>query len=80
MHFFFGCVISVAMATRRMNLQNVLFLNHEKQELLFKYDDERYIYISLQKLLKIDIKTSKIAKLCNFSSGMCYLLPLQLGI
>ena len=44
MHFFVDCVIFVAMATRRMNLRNVLFLNHEKQELLFMYDDERYLY------------------------------------
>ena len=29
-----------------MNLRNVIFLNHEKQELLFKYDDERYLYQS----------------------------------
>ena len=43
---FFGYVIFVAMATRRLNLQSVLFLNHEKQELLFKYDDERYLYQS----------------------------------
>ena len=33
------------------------------------------IYISLKKLLKIDFKTSNIAKLCNFSSDVCYLLP-----
>ena len=44
------------MATRCLNLQSVLFLNHEIQELLFKYDDERF-YISLQKLPKIDHKT-----------------------
>ena len=42
----FGYVIFVAMATRRLNLQSVLFLNHEIQELLFKYDDERYLYQS----------------------------------
>ena len=29
--FLFGCVISVAMATRRLNLQCVVFLNHEIQ-------------------------------------------------
>ena len=46
MLLFFSCVIFVAMATRRMNLQSVLFLNHEIQELLFKYDDERYLYQS----------------------------------
>ena len=44
------------MVTRRLNLQNVLFLNHEKQELLFKYDDERYLYQS-QKMSKIYLKT-----------------------
>ena len=43
---FFGYVIFVAMATRRLNLQSVLFLNHEKQKLLFKYDDEIYLYQS----------------------------------
>ena len=43
---FFGYVIFVAMATRRLNLQSVLFLKHEIQELLFKYDDERYLYQS----------------------------------
>ena len=43
---FFGYVIFVAMATRRLNLQSVLFLNHEIQELLFKYGDERYLYQS----------------------------------
>ena len=42
----FGYVIFVAMATRLLNLQGVLFLNHEIQELLFKYDDERYLYQS----------------------------------
>ena len=41
-----GYVIFVAMATRRLNLQSVLFLNHEIQELLFMYDDERYLYQS----------------------------------
>ena len=44
------------MATRRLNLQSVLFLNHEKQELLFQYDDERYLYQST-KVVKIDLKT-----------------------
>ena len=36
-------MIFVAMGTRRMNSQSVLFLNHEIQELLFKYDDKRYL-------------------------------------
>ena len=44
--FLNGYVILVAMATRRLNLQSVLFLNHEIQELLFMYDDERYLYQS----------------------------------
>ena len=39
-------MIFVAMATRLLNLQSVLFLNHEIQELLFRYDDERYLYQS----------------------------------
>ena len=77
--FFFGWLIFVAMATRRMNLRNVLFLNHEIQELLLS-NMIRDIYTTLQKLIKIDLKTSKIAKLCNFSSDVCYLLPWQLGI
>ena len=37
-------------------------------------------YISLQKVLKLDLKTPKMAKLCNFSTVMWYLLPWQLGI
>ena len=44
--FLNGYVIFVAMATRRLNFQSVLFLNHEIQELLFMYDDERYLYQS----------------------------------
>ena len=36
------------MATRRLNLQSVLFLNHEIKELLFKYDNERYLYQSIK--------------------------------
>ena len=43
---FFGYVIFVTMATRRLNLQSVLFLNHEIQELLFKFVDERHLYQS----------------------------------
>ena len=39
-------IIFVAMAARRLNLQSVLFLNHEIHEFLFKYDDERYLYQS----------------------------------
>ena len=44
----------VAMATRRLNLQSVLFLNHGIQELLFKNDDERYLYQST-KVVKLKI-------------------------
>ena len=44
--FIVHCVIFVAMATRRMNLWNVLFLNYEQQELLFTYEDETYLYKS----------------------------------
>ena len=79
MQFLLRCVIFVAMATSRMNSQSVLFLNHEMQELLFKYDDERYLYQST-KIAKVDLKTPKIPQLCNFSSGVCYLLPWQLGL
>ena len=40
MQFYFGCVIFVAMATRRRNLQSILFLNHETQGFLFMNDDK----------------------------------------
>ena len=50
--FLNGYVIFVAMATRRLNLQSVLFLNHEIQELLFMYDDERYLYQSTKVVKK----------------------------
>ena len=56
--FLFGCVIFVAMATRRMNSQSVLFLNHERQELLLSMMI-RDIYTSLQKLLKMIPKYPK---------------------
>ena len=46
MQFFFSCVIFVAMATRRMNLQSILFLNHEIQEFLFMNDDKGCLYHS----------------------------------
>ena len=44
--FLFSCGIIVAMATRLLNLQGVLFLNHNIQWLLMKYDDDRYLYLS----------------------------------
>ena len=44
--FLFSCGISVAMATRLLNLQGVLFLNHNIQWLLLKYDDDIYLYLS----------------------------------
>ena len=47
------------------NLQSVLLLSHNIQDVLFKNDDERYPYQSL-KLLKIDLKMSKIAILSCF--------------
>ena len=59
------------MATRRLNLQSVLLLNHEIQELLFKYDDERYLYQST-KVVKIDLKTEN-CKILLFSFG-CVLI------
>ena len=65
------------MATRHMNLQSVLFLNHEIQGLLFKYNDEKCLYLST-KVAKSDLKPSKIAKLCNVSSDVWNLLPMQL--
>ena len=43
--FYNNCII-VAMATRLLNLQGVLFLNHNTQWLLLKYDDDRYLYQS----------------------------------
>ena len=63
MLFSLGCVLFDAMVTRYINLQIVLFLNHEKQEFLFKYDDERYLYQST-KDAQIELKTPKIAKVC----------------
>ena len=50
--FLFGCVIFVAMVTRRINSQSVLFLKHETQDLLLSMMI-RDIYTSLQKLLKM---------------------------
>ena len=46
-------MIFVAMATRRRNLQTILFLNHEAHGFLFMND-------------KIDLKTPKIVELCIF--------------
>ena len=47
------------MATRLLNLQGVLFLNHNIQWLLLKYDDDRYLYEGLdggsQKSLIVEI-------------------------
>ena len=51
------------MAIRRLNFQSVLFLKHEIQELLFKYDD---IYISLQKLSKIYLETENCKNFAIF--------------
>ena len=53
------------MATRLLNLQGVLFLNHNIQWLLLKNDDDRYLYLST-KVAKIDLKTLKIAISCYF--------------
>ena len=53
------------MATRLLNLQGVLFLNHNIQWLLIKYDDDRYLYLSI-KVAKIDLITLKIAISCYF--------------
>ena len=63
----------VPMATRRLNLLSVLFLNHEIQELFFKYDDERYMYLyQSTKVVKIDLKTEN-CKILLFSFG-CVLI------
>ena len=56
--FLFGCVIFVAMASRRLNSPSVLFLNPEIQELLLSMMI-RDIYTSLQKLLKMISKHPK---------------------
>ena len=56
------------MATRRMNSQSVLFLNHEIQELLFKNEDNRYLY-QFTKFAKNDLKTPKITKFMHFFLG-----------
>ena len=45
---FFRCVLFIAMATRHMILQSILFLNHEIQGLLFMYDDNRYLCQSIE--------------------------------
>ena len=63
--FSLGRVLFVAMVTRYINLQIVLFLNHEIQEFLFKYDDGWYLNQS-SKVAKIELKTPKIAKVCLF--------------
>ena len=46
MQFFFRCVLFVAMTTRHMILQSILFLNYNIQGSLFMYDDKRYLYQS----------------------------------
>ena len=46
MHYFSSSVLFVAMTTRHMNLQSILYLNHEMQGLLFMYDDKRYFHRS----------------------------------
>ena len=56
--FSLGCELFVAMVTRYIKLQIVLFLNHEIQEFLFKYDDGRYLYQST-KVVKIELKHPK---------------------
>ena len=58
-------MLFVAMVTRFINLQIVLFLNHEIQEFLFKYDDGRCLY-QFKKVAKIELKTPKIAKACFY--------------
>ena len=65
MLFSLRCVLFVAMVTRYKNLQIVLFLNHEIQEYLFKYDDGRYLYQST-KIAKIELKTPKKAKYVSY--------------
>ena len=59
------------MATRRLNLQSVLFLNHEIHSCSLSMT-MRDIYISLQKLSKIDLKTEN-CKILLFSFG-CVLI------
>ena len=44
----FGSVLFVAMATRHMILQSILFLNNTKQELLFMFNGKAYLYQSTQ--------------------------------
>ena len=62
------------MATRRLNLQSVLFLNQEIQELLFKYDNEGYLYQSTKVVIKLILKL-KIVKFCYFRLDAYRLLP-----
>ena len=61
-------VLFVAMATRRMNSQSVLFLNHEIQELLSKNEEKRFLY-QFTKIAKNDLKTLKITKFMRFFLG-----------
>ena len=69
--FSLGCVLFVAMVTRYTNLQIVLFLNHDIQEFIFKYDDGRYLYQST-KVAKIELKTPQKSK-SMFLIWLCYI-------
>ena len=79
MQIFLVCVIFVAMATGRRNLQSILFLNDETQGFLFMNDDKGCLFHSTN-FLKTDLKTPKISKLSNFSSVVQYLLTWPLGV
>ena len=54
-----GCLLFVAMATRYMILQSILFLNHVIQQLLFVYDDKRYLYQSTKIVRNLPQNTYK---------------------
>ena len=68
MLFRFGCALLVTMATRHVDLQCVLFLNHGKEVLIRISIMVRDFYISPQQLLKL-ISKHKNSKIVLFSLG-----------
>ena len=74
MLFRVGCALFVTMATKHVDLQYVLFLNHGKEVLLCLSIMVRDFYISPQQLLKL-ISKQKNSKVLLFSLDLCYLLP-----
>ena len=54
-----GCVLFVAMATRHLILQSILILNRVIQEMLFMYDDKRYLYPNIKIAINLPQNTLK---------------------